>query len=63
MNKTHLRGFASMSKERHREIASMGGKAAHASGKAYKWNSETAAEAGKKSGGINRSKTCDCELS
>lgn len=52
-----------MSKERHREIASMGGKAAHASGKAYKWNSETAAEAGKKSGGINRSKTCDCELS
>jgi general stress protein YciG len=39
-----------MDKERQRKIASMGGKAAHASGNAHKWNSETASEAGKKGG-------------
>ena len=30
-----------MNKERQREIAAIGGKAAHASGGAHKWNSET----------------------
>jgi uncharacterized protein len=44
-----------MDPERRRKIASMGGKAAHASGNAHKWNSETAREAGKK-GGIARHK-------
>jgi uncharacterized protein len=51
------RGFGSrhFDPERQREIASMGGKAAHASGNAHEWNSETAREAGKK-GGRNRQK-------
>lgn len=44
------RGFASMDKEQHREIASQGGKAAHKKGTAHKWTSETAREAGKKGG-------------
>jgi general stress protein YciG len=36
------RGFASMSPEKKREIASKGGKAAHALGTAHKWTSEEA---------------------
>lgn len=44
------RGFAGMSIEKRREIASKGGKAAHAMGLAYKWDHETAVEAGKKGG-------------
>jgi len=39
------RGFASMSAERQREIASAGGKAAHALGHAHQWNSETGRQA------------------
>jgi hypothetical protein len=35
------RGFASISPERRREIASMGGKSAHAKGTAHKYTSET----------------------
>jgi general stress protein YciG len=51
------RGFANPNYDpkRQREVASMGGKAAHASGNAHEWNSETAREAGKK-GGRNRQK-------
>jgi general stress protein YciG len=40
-------GFASMSAEKLREISSMGGKAAHRSGKAHKWTREEAARAGR----------------
>lgn len=40
------RGFASMSKERQREIAGSGGRAAQASGKAHRWSSEEAKKAG-----------------
>lgn len=47
-------GFASMSKERQREIASKGGKAAHAQGTAHEWSSSEAADAGRK-GGKNKS--------
>lgn len=36
------KGFAVLSAEKKFEIASSGGKAAHAMGRAYKWNSETA---------------------
>lgn len=43
-------GFAGMSPERQREIASNGGKAAHALGKANRWTSETARAAGRKGG-------------
>lgn len=44
------RGFAAMDPERQREIASEGGRAAHASGNAHEWNSEEAAEAGRRGG-------------
>jgi uncharacterized protein len=44
------RGFASMPKERQREIASEGGKAAHAKGTAHEFTSEEAREAGRKGG-------------
>jgi general stress protein YciG len=46
------RGFAAMSPEKQREIARMGGKAAHAQGVGHQFNSETARTAGRK-GGIN----------
>ena len=42
------RGFAAMSPERQREIASQGGRAAHQQGSAHQWNTEEAREAGKK---------------
>ena len=48
------RGFASMSSEKKREIASKGGKAAHAQGTAHKWTSEEAQAAGRKGGSISR---------
>ena len=44
------RGFASMSAEKQREIASKGGKAAHQKGTAHEWTSEEAREAGRKGG-------------
>ena len=44
------RGFASMSPERQREIASKGGRAAHEKGTAHEWTSEEAREAGRKGG-------------
>jgi hypothetical protein len=48
------RGFASMSPEKKREIASKGGKTAHAMGTAHKWTSEEAQAAGRKGGSISR---------
>jgi len=48
------RGFASMTSEKKREIASKGGKAAHALGTAHKWTSEEAQAAGRKGGSISR---------
>jgi general stress protein YciG len=44
------KGFASMSPEKRKEIAGMGGRAAHAQGVAHKWSSEEAREAGRKGG-------------
>lgn len=44
------RGFASMTPERRREIASLGGKSAQAQGKAHRWDSEEAQAAGRKGG-------------
>jgi len=46
--KTSGRGFAGMSKERQREIASQGGRAAHASGNAHQFTTEEARAAGAK---------------
>lgn len=48
------RGFASMSREQQREIASRGGKSAHAQGKAHRWTHEEAVIAGRKGGFISR---------
>lgn len=47
------RGFAAMSPEHRRVIASLGGKAAHVKGTAHQWTRETAAVAGKKGGQAN----------
>jgi uncharacterized protein len=47
---TSKRGFASMDEERQREIASEGGRAAHASGNAHQFTSEEARRAGQKGG-------------
>ncbi|HEY0054346.1 MAG TPA: KGG domain-containing protein, partial [Pedobacter sp.] len=47
------RGFASMSPERQREIASQGGRAAHQQGVAHEWSRDEAREAGKKGGQIS----------
>lgn len=49
------KGFAAISPERVREIASKGGKAAHAVGTAHKFTSEEAKAAGRK-GGLARGK-------
>lgn len=55
---TSNRGFASMSPEKQKEIASKGGKAAHAQGTAHEFTSEEAREAGRK-GGQNRGHKSD----
>jgi general stress protein YciG len=47
---TAKRGFASMDPKRQREIASKGGKAAHAKGTGHEWTSEEARKAGKLGG-------------
>ena len=48
------RGFASMSREKQREIASKGGRAAHQKGTAHEWTSDEARSAGRKGGQISR---------
>jgi len=52
------RGFAAMNRDRQREIASIGGRAAHEKGTAHEFTSEEAREAGRKGGqasGVSRS--------
>lgn len=51
---TSKRGFASMDPQRQREVASLGGKAAHASGRAHEFNTAEAREAGRKGGRAGR---------
>ena len=48
------RGFASMSPEKQREIASKGGRAAHEKGTAHEWSPDEARSAGRKGGQISR---------
>jgi general stress protein YciG len=48
------RGFASMSPEKQREIASKGGRAAHEKGTAHEWTADEARAAGRKGGQISR---------
>ena len=49
-NGKSMRGFASMSSDKQRQIASKGGKAAHAKGTAHEFTSEEARVAGRKGG-------------
>lgn len=49
-DKSENRGFASMDKEKQKEIASKGGKAAHEKGTAHEFDSKEASKAGKKGG-------------
>src|SRR5215212_4985630 len=44
------RGFAAMSKERQREIARLGGRAAHEQGTAHEFTTDEAREAGRQGG-------------
>ncbi len=48
------RGFASMSPEKQREIASKGGRAAHEKGTAHEWSADEARNAGRKGGQVSR---------
>jgi uncharacterized protein len=53
-NRKERRGFASMTPEKQREIASKGGRAAHQKGTAHEWTSDEARSAGRKGGQISR---------
>jgi len=48
------RGFASMSPDKQREIASKGGRAAHEKGTAHEWTADEARNAGRKGGQVSR---------
>jgi general stress protein YciG len=50
--KRSSRGFAAMSPERQKQIASEGGRAAHRLGVAHEWSSDEARNAGRKGGQI-----------
>lgn len=52
MTNKSKRGFASMDRERQREIASKGGRAAHAKGTAHEWTRDEARVAGRKGGEV-----------
>ena len=54
MSNTSKRGFASMDPEKQREIASRGGRAAHAKGTAHRFTPEEARVAGRKGGEASR---------
>jgi uncharacterized protein len=54
VNRKERRGFASMSPEKQREIASKGGRAAHEKGTAHEWTAEEARSAGRKGGQVSR---------
>lgn len=50
MEEKKKRGFAAMDRKKVAEIASKGGKAAHAAGTAHQFSSDEAREAGKRGG-------------
>lgn len=54
VNRKERRGFASMSAEKQREIASKGGRAAHEKGTAHEWTADEARSAGRKGGQVSR---------
>ena len=54
-NSTGRRGFASMSPEKQREIASKGGKSVPSEKRSFSQNRDLASQAGKKGGSLSRS--------
>lgn len=57
------RGFAAMDSSKQRAIASKGGKAAHAAGRAHEFTSEEAREAGRKGGmAVSQNRTRMAEI-
>lgn len=48
--KQRKRGFAAMDPSKQKEIASRGGRAAHARGTAHQWTAEEARDAGRRGG-------------
>ena len=52
--KPSRRGFAAMDREKQKQIASQGGRAAHQQGVAHRWTSAEASEAGRKGGQNSR---------
>ncbi|MGD0674919.1 MAG: KGG domain-containing protein [Polyangiaceae bacterium] len=52
MTTKSTRGFGALDSEKRREIARLGGKAAHARGVAHRFSSEEARQAGRKGGEI-----------
>lgn len=58
-DKKKLRGFASLTPERRREIASSGGKRAQELGTSHRFTSDEARVAGKKGGMMARKKASD----
>lgn len=58
--KSGQQGFASMSRDKQRQIASKGGRAAHQQGTAHEWSSEEAREAGRK-GGLSKKENTGSE--
>jgi general stress protein YciG len=56
---TQDRGFASMDREKQREIARKGGIAAHEKGTAHEWSPAEAREAGRKGGIASHRKRTD----
>jgi uncharacterized protein len=51
------RGFATMSPQKQREIASKGGRMAHEKGAAHEWTVDEAREAGRKGGSTRHSRS------
>jgi general stress protein YciG len=56
-NGTSKRGFASMSAEKQREIASKGGKSVPSEKRSFSQNRDLAAQAGRRGGKVSRSGT------
>lgn len=54
MSNSSKRGFAALSSDRLREIASKGGKAAHAKGTGHKFSHDEAVAAGRKGGLVSQ---------
>jgi len=54
MGNEDRRGFASMNKDKQREIARKGGRAAHLKGTAHEWDRAEAQAAGRKGGTVSR---------